>query len=154
MIITSREISKITEQIYIGSYASASALDHSNTEGITHVLNCTTDPHEGLKNLEVYQININDGFEISPEYIRFALTIMAKAIHNGGKILVHCHAGVSRSTSLVCAHFIQAGFSWDEAVSYVRLKRPQMFPHPNIERSIKNFFGNNVNATTTMLGEK
>jgi len=153
LIISVRELTKITDQIYIGTYSSAQMLDFTNRVGITHVLNCTPDEHAGLKGFNVRQLNINDGFEIPAEAIRFALVSIATAIHNHGRILVHCHAGVSRSVSIVCAHLMYAGFSWDEAVDFVRSRRPQAFPHPNIERSIKNFFGKNINSRTTMLGD-
>jgi hypothetical protein len=152
-ILRPNSMDKITDRIYIGTYSSAAALDYSNREGITDILNCTPDPHVGLADFQVNQINIRDGFEIPPELIRFALETIQRAIHNGGKILVHCHAGVSRSVSLVCAHLMYAGFSWDEAVHFVRSRRPQAFPHPAIERSIKQYFGNCINAKTTMLGE-
>jgi dual specificity MAP kinase phosphatase len=151
-IVTPREISKITDRIYIGTYHSATMLDFTNSAGITHVLNCTPDPHDGLSKFRVSQLNINDGYEIPFDTIQFALGFIDKAVRDG-KVLVHCHAGVSRSVSLVCAHLMRAGFSWDEALEFVRSKRPQAFPHPKIERSIKQFFGNTINAKTTMLGE-
>jgi predicted protein tyrosine phosphatase len=153
MTLISKELTKITDQIYIGTYHAAQMLDFTNRAGITHVLNCTPDSHQGLKDFNVRQLNINDGVEIPAESIRFALMTIASAIHNHGRILIHCQAGISRSVSIVCAHLMYAGFSWDEAVDFVRARRPQVFPHPNIERSIKHFFGRNVNARTTMLGE-
>jgi protein-tyrosine phosphatase len=153
LVVTSRELTQITDQIYIGTYHAAQMLDFTNRVGITHILNCTPDAHAGLKKFNVRQLNIMDGYETPAESIRFALMTIASAIHNHGRILVHCHAGISRSVSIVCAHFMYAGFSWDEAMDFVRSRRPQAFPHPNIERSIKHFFGKNINARTTMLGE-
>lgn len=150
-VITARSMNKITDQIYIGNYSSAEMLDYGNREGITHILNCTPSYHEGLESFNVKQININDGFAIPLESIRFAIESITEAVSSGGKILVHCHAGVSRSVSLVCAYLMYTGFSWDEALQFVRERRPQAFPHPLIARSIKQYFGKTINATTSLL---
>lgn len=150
---TIQPMDKIIDRIYVGNYSSATMLDYDNPEGITYILNCTPDAHRGLKKFQIRQLNINDGVEMSPEVIRFALEMISEAIHNGGKILVHCHAGISRSVSLVCAHLMYAGFSWDEAVEFVSSRRPQAFPNPHIARSIKHYFGNYINSRTTLLGK-
>lgn len=153
MIITkSQGMNKIIDRIYIGNYQSADMLNYRNPEGITHVLNCTPDAHRGLRDFDVRQLDIDDGFEIPVDIIRFAISTIADAIHAKGKILVHCHAGVSRSVSLVCAYLMSCGFSWDDALQFVRARRSQAFPHPNIERSIKHYFGNYINSKTTLLG--
>ena len=146
-----RDMNKITDQIYVGCYHAASMLDYSNREGITHILNCTPDPHQGLKDFTVNQLNIHDGYEIPAEIIGFAIKCISEAVKDGGKILVHCHAGISRSTSLVCAYLMSCGFSWDDAVALVKAHRPQVWPHPNVERSIKNYFGKTINPNTTLL---
>ena len=146
-----RLMDKITDRIFIGCYTAAQNLDFGNRHSITHVLNCTPDPHRGLSDLKVRQLNIHDGNEVTPENIRFAIDCIEEAVHNGGRILVHCHAGISRSTSMVLAFFMHNGFSWDEALEIVRRARPQAWPHPAIERSIKKFFGT-IDPSTTLLG--
>jgi predicted protein tyrosine phosphatase len=150
-VIEAHIMNKITDQIYVGSYAAAEMLSYRNSEGITHILNCTPDAHEDLTDFDVRQINIHDGFAIPPDSIRFAIESIAEAVHSGGKILVHCHAGVSRSVSLICAYLMYSGFSWDEALQFVRERRPQAFPHPMIARSIKHYFGRIISPKTTLL---
>lgn len=153
MILTAmiNPIDKITDRLYIGNYSSATMLDYGNREGITHILNCTPDAHQGLQNFEVCQIAVNDGHELPPDAIRTALRFIAQALHNNGKVLVHCHAGISRSASIVCAHLMKAGFSWDEALDLVRIHRPQVYPHPLVSLSIKKFFNQYLGPQTTML---
>lgn len=134
-------IDQIVDRIYIGNYEAAQSLDRRNPEGITHVLNCTPDPHVGLEKFTVKQLNINDGYEVELLDMWFAINTIAEAVKSGGKILVHCHAGISRSTSLVIAYFMTCGLSWDEALKTVRQSRVHAMPHPNIERSIKKNLG-------------
>jgi hypothetical protein len=144
-------VDKITDRIYIGCFQAATNLDFGNRNSITHVLNCTPDAHPGLKELRVNQLNVHDGHEMAFGDIRFAIDCIETALHNGGRILVHCHAGISRSTSMVIAFFMHNGFSWDEALEIVRKGRPQAWPHPAIERSVKKFFGT-IDPSTTLLG--
>ena len=153
MIITPNSgMSKITDRIFIGNYYSAEMLDYGNRNSITHVLNCTPHYHKGLKDLTVNQINIDDGFEIPAESVLFGIRMISEAVRSGGRILVHCHAGISRSPSMVAAYLMYNGFSWDEAVDFIRRRRPEIFPHPNIERSVKKALGTAITPLTTMLG--
>ena len=154
MIISTYGMNKITDRIYIGPYHSAQALENRNPEGITHVLNCTPHPHPGLKGFKVRQLNIDDGTEIASEHIFFAIKSISEAVHDGGKILVHCHAGISRSVSMVCAYLMYNGFSWDEALDIVRRGRPESFPHPLIKLSVKKALGQYISPATTMLGDR
>ena len=48
------------------------------------------------------RVNINNIFDISANFIR-------EAVDNGGRILIHCQAGMSRSVSLVCAYYLKFG---------------------------------------------
>lgn len=147
-----RELDKIVDRIYIGCYAAATMLDYSNRNGITHVLNCTPDAHEGLKKFKVSQLNINDGEEMPADRVHFAIRMIDEAVRSGGKILVHCHAGISRSTSLVCGYLMYCGMSWDEALWIVRSRRPQAYPHPKIELSVKEALGQVISPSSTLLG--
>jgi hypothetical protein len=154
MIITniSYGISPITDSIFLGPYHAAQNLQYRNEYGITHILNCTPDPLDGLPNIKVQQLNIHDGQWVDPDLVRFAVRVIDEAVKSGGKILVHCHAGISRSPSMVCAYFMYKGHSWDEALDFVRSKRPQVFPHPLIERSVKKTLGQRITPETTLLG--
>jgi protein-tyrosine phosphatase len=143
---------RILDRIYVGCYSSATNLDFRNPDGITHVLNCTRDPHPGLAKFQVRQINVDDGCEIPSELVMFAIKSIGEAVHSGGKILVHCHAGVSRSPGIVAAYLVYHGFSWDEAIEMIRWVRPYVMLHPNIKRSILQSLGQLITPDTTVLG--
>jgi protein-tyrosine phosphatase len=149
---TSRLISRITDRIYIGSYSGAQLLEYRNEYGITHILNCTPEAHEGLTEFKINQICVNDGSDMTTEQVWFGIKSIEHAIHSGGRILVHCQAGISRSPSFVCGYLMYQGFSWEEALDLVRWQRPQVFPHFKIERSIKKALGQVLDEKTTLLG--
>jgi protein-tyrosine phosphatase len=145
-------LDQITDRIFIGSYWAATALDYGNKNSITHVLNCTPTAHQGLKHLTVNQINIHDGQEIPAETVWFAIRTISEALHSGGKILVHCQAGISRSVGIVCGFLMYNGFSWNEALNFVQSSRPIAYPHPKIELSIKKALGQAITEKTTLFG--
>lgn len=55
-------------------------------------------------------------------------------------VLVHCWAGVSRSATIVITYLMKKyEFSFDEAHSFVKKKRRQIYPNPGFVRQMRNF---------------
>lgn len=151
LIIPGRLMNRIIDRIYIGSYSAAQNLEYRNEPLISHILNCTPDMHKDLKAFKIHQININDGYEIPFEEFWSAQKFLDEAIYEGGRILVHCHAGISRSTGIVAGYLMRHGFSWEEALELIRRNRPQVYPHANIERSVKKYVGQVIDEKTTLF---
>jgi protein-tyrosine phosphatase len=64
--------------------------------------------------------------------------IINKSILEGKNILIHCAAGVSRSPTLAIAYLmIDNKWSTEEAVDYVRKKRPEIDPNVGFIRQLK-----------------
>jgi predicted protein tyrosine phosphatase len=53
----------------------------------------------------------------------------AANLNDGDRLLVHCHAGKSRSPTMVIGILISAGLSATEAMSRVKALRPFVFPN-------------------------
>jgi hypothetical protein len=59
---------------------------------------------------------------------------------HGWNVLVHCAAGVSRSSLVSCACLMQArGLSAAEALVWVKARRPQANPNPNFLRALAEY---------------
>ncbi|CAD8114761.1 unnamed protein product [Paramecium sonneborni] len=55
-------------------------------------------------------------------------------------VLVHCYAGISRSSSLIIAYLIKyAGFSLKEAITKLKSQRPQVDPNDGFMEQLKQF---------------
>ena len=63
-----------------------------------------------------------------------------QAIGKGGRVLVHCFAGVSRSAAVVIAYLMQEhGLSVHSAYSLVRSKRPYIKPNEGFHDQLIQF---------------
>lgn len=69
-----------------------------------------------------------------------AIVFLHSAISNGGTVLVHCFAGVSRSASIVIAYLMHdMGMPMLEAMSFTRRRRPIIFPNFGFQRQLMDF---------------
>nr|XP_057927007.1 dual specificity protein phosphatase 26-like [Doryrhamphus excisus] len=99
--------------IYIGDQHSAENQNDLFKHGITHILNAAHSERRGCP--EIYQglqitymgIEAHDscGFDMSVNF-EAAANFIHRALNKGGKVLVHCHVGVSRSATLVLAYLM------------------------------------------------
>jgi len=67
---------------------------------------------------------------------------IAEAKKSGGKCLVHCRMGISRSAATVCAYLMkEKDFSKAEAIDYVKARRPIICPNPGFQRQLVEYEG-------------
>lgn len=62
---------------------------------------------------------------------------MRKARKN---VLVHCHAGVSRSAAIVCAYLMKkSSWSLQQALSHMKQRRNRVKPNENFVRILQQY---------------
>ncbi|EGN92577.1 hypothetical protein SERLA73DRAFT_65520 [Serpula lacrymans var. lacrymans S7.3] len=90
-------------KIYIGNLSAALSLEWRSKLGISHVLSvCPEYSSTGPKHLTIC---VQDSeYEDLLIHLPQACQFIQSALDEGGKILVHCVMGVSRSTTVVCAY--------------------------------------------------
>ena len=121
--------------IYLGSIASAQDLSQLRAARITHVVDLTVHGfdaaktrHNGIKYLHV---NVKDqpGAELSPHF-RKASEFIHAAHAGGGRVLVHCLHGKSRSSAVVIAYLlINHAMSLADAYALCKRRRHQVAPN-------------------------
>ncbi|KAK8363344.1 hypothetical protein V6Z11_A03G158600 [Gossypium hirsutum] len=122
-----KECSRIADHIYLGSDAVAKNREILAKNGITHVLNCVgfVCP-EYFKNDLVYKtlwLQDNPSEDIT-SILYDVFDYFEDVREQGGRVLVHCCQGVSRSTSLVIAYLMWREVqSFDDAFQYVKTAR-------------------------------
>jgi protein-tyrosine phosphatase len=111
----------ITEQIAIGNYKDA----------------CTPPPHidsilclkEGCgcwsnEEIDVLSTPLRDGPGNDPHLVGKAVRFIDETVRSGGRILIHCHAGRSRSVAIAARYLIVSrGITGEQALELISKKR-------------------------------
>ncbi|XP_068232661.1 dual specificity phosphatase 29-like [Palaemon carinicauda] len=133
--------------LYIGDIGAAKDKAYLQKVGITHVLNtaqgnkfATVDTDEeyykdagikylGMRLLDVPTANISQFFTAGANFIEDALS-------SGGKVLVHCFMGISRSATIACAFLmLKRDMCALEALTTLRKNRA-IFPNEGFLRQL------------------
>ena len=109
--------------------------------GITHVVNCaegndyfqinTYADYYANYSIKYLGINILDipTFRVSIHFTEVA-DFIERAIESGGRVLVHCFRGFSRSATMVVAYLmIKKSMMLPEALKIVKKRRPSVKPN-------------------------
>jgi len=123
---------EIVPNLYLGDVYAAHNTRELKKRNITHIVTCTVGvappfpenfEYMHLKILDCAGEKINEHFQETSEFITAAMS-------SGGKVLVHCIRGVSRSATIVCAYLMTSrNFNPQEAVAAVRERRPIARPN-------------------------
>lgn len=125
------QISQITEGVFL-SGARAVRPARIAEMGLTCVVNATTElPNAPLEGVRVVAVRVPD--EPSADlasHLVDAADLIHEEVSRGGRVLVHCVAGVSRSPALVLAYLVRhCGMALREAFLHVRAARPSARPN-------------------------
>lgn len=121
----------ITDTIAIGNFLDAQ--DHAALQeaGIRSIL-CLNGLLSGLQpdDLGVEAMtcfNFTDGSGNDPQLFDRAVKTVGQYAQQNPKLLVHCHAGKSRSVMVVASHLVRQ-HQWDlrEALEFIQAKRPEI----------------------------
>lgn len=122
-----KECSRIADHIYLGSDAVAKNREILRKNGITHVLNCVgfVCPEYFKHDLVYKTLWLQDSpSEDITSILYDVFDYFEEVREQGGRVLVHCCQGVSRSTSLVIAYLMwREGQSFEDAFQYVKAAR-------------------------------
>ena len=121
------------------AYAPASSL---RSHGITHIINVTQTLR--CKHSEDFTYLVF-GIADSPDTDLFAsrhmdriFKLFEEARIAGGRVLVHCYQGRSRSVSVVIAYLIKAqGYQYESALALVRSVRAAAQPNHGFEQQLR-----------------
>ncbi|XP_028518181.1 dual specificity protein phosphatase 10 isoform X2 [Exaiptasia diaphana] len=100
------------------------------------------------KDIHYKQIKINDSYqEDIGQYFEEAVRFIDEARANGTRVLVHCHAGVSRSATVTVAYVMKhLGLSLNDAYKFVKEKRPEISPNLNFMGHLLKYEKNKKNT--------
>lgn len=111
---------RITDAIFQNGYITEKEAPVLRALGVTHVLNLDM-PYGSTKiempsELEVTEILLHDMAPMSNDDARRVVAVFQRALRlKGGKIYVHCNAGLSRSPTAVWLYLLSTG--WDQGMA-------------------------------------
>jgi len=125
--------------LYLGSVASAqewAELERFQIRHIVCMVNMFELPFVGKVTYKTIQI---DDIEIADikQYFETINQFITSVKNAGGRVLVHCAAGVSRSASAVLAYLMNSQrMTYSQAKEYVMHRRPCICPNDGFERQL------------------
>ncbi|KAL4233140.1 Dual specificity protein phosphatase 14 [Mactra antiquata] len=144
------QIAQINDHLFLSS-AGAIKQERVRTLGISHIVNVTMEiPNLKLPNLESIQIHVEDSPSARLGIYFDRCSDKIHQVHkSGGKVLVHCVAGVSRSASLCIAYLMKYHrMPLDQAYYHVKKRRPVIHPNVGFWRQLieyeRRLFGRNT----------
>ncbi|KAJ1883485.1 tyrosine protein phosphatase yvh1 [Coemansia sp. RSA 1722] len=123
---------EIIDGLYVGSSMAETDKEKLDSCRITHILTVASHyPPTHPDNFVYKSISIDDLPEENIiQYFPECNAFISDALSSGGRILVHCMAGQSRSAAVTVAYIMQKdGIGSEEALRLVREKRPQIYPN-------------------------
>jgi len=136
--------SKIFDFLYLGSEWNASNLEELKSNGVTHILNVTREidnffpavfKYLNIREYDVEETDLLQYWDITFRFIRDCIQV-------GGKCLVHCKMGISRSASTVMS-FAMKYFSWnlEKAMTHTKERRSIVNPNPAFRQQLVTYEG-------------
>eukprot|EP00347_Sterkiella_histriomuscorum_P020729 403336701 len=123
MFVMYTDVDHITENIYLGNVNAANNLNQLKRLNFSYKV---------IEVLDSPAVNLHRYFDDAVEFI--------KQGNNNGKVFVHCHAGISRSSSCVIAFLMkEKGQSYQSALYQVRLKRPIVCPNVGFQKQLMDY---------------
>lgn len=138
------QISEITSTLYLTSAYGVSNPTALRAKGITCIINISLSfqtPTPKLRDIDFVRIAVDD---IPTAQIGVYFDRIADKIHSvkrsGGKTVVHCYAGRSRSASSVMAYLMKyEHMTLKQAHSFVKSRRPVIRPNPGFWKQLITF---------------
>jgi protein-tyrosine phosphatase len=125
----------------IGSVGAAYNLSELQSAGITHVVCAAASPRirfpTHFKYLKLEGLRDRPTQDLTPHFEK-AFEFIDDVCASGGRVLVHCFKGVSRSAAVVCAYLIvRKNLTLAEALDLVRAARRSVAPNQGFLRQLR-----------------
>ncbi|KAI7936887.1 hypothetical protein MJO28_015786 [Puccinia striiformis f. sp. tritici] len=131
--IVEERMQQVLPKLFIGDLTAAQTLkilQDSQIRNVVSVIKHSYPQHPGFNHLNV-PVDDTERTNICEWFDSVAIWIQARLDDpNGYGVLIHCVAGVSRSTTLLAAYLMKAyRLTTDEAIGFIGSKRPQVQPN-------------------------
>jgi dual specificity MAP kinase phosphatase len=118
---------RVTPKVYLGGFFWKRKIPRLKKWGITAVVNMrTSKPLAGIKTLH---LPTRDHHAPTLKDLEKGAAFIQDEVDRGGKVYVHCKAGIGRGPTMVIAYLITTGYELTEAIELI--KKVRIFIRPN-----------------------
>jgi protein-tyrosine phosphatase len=134
------DVSRVTDQIYIGGWVSAREWQQLKELGVSINISLQKEVLDSFKDLEGFLwLPVEDGTPPDLDQLILGAKFIDAAVEAGKKIYVHCHGGIGRAPVLCAAYLIYKGKKVEEALKMVIAARPAAGPNSSQRRALEDF---------------
>jgi protein-tyrosine phosphatase len=122
-----RRLTQITGNVYLGGQIGLKGWRLLQNWGVGALVNLRVewdDRRSGIDTPFYLWLPTIDGTPSTVEQLARGVAFMHEQIRAGRGVYVHCAAGFGRAPTQVVAYLISCGLSIDEAISFVKVRRP------------------------------
>ena len=138
-----QDISKITENIYVGNLSTSTNKELLKKNGITHIICIMSQPTNYFpKDFKYLNMHAYDIPEFDLTYLfPVSNTFIDNAVKENGKIYIHCMCGASRSVSLVLSYLMwkYPDISLEDHLADIISKRDKARPNVGFLNQLRQF---------------
>ena len=128
----------IPSKLYLSDITAALDISVIKYFSITHIVNATNGAAPNtFPDILYHNVDIEDTEEADiSSHLTESHAFISSALAGGGCVLVHCMAGVSRSSSITIHHIMMAGYSLRDAVKMLKTARPVVQPNTAFAKAL------------------
>ena len=123
--------SRVAPALYVGPQYRSRGKRTLARAGITHIVNMRSEFDDAAHGLTLQDaadrychLPTPDDRAPSPAHLAQGAAFIRDAIRGGGKVYIHCSAGVGRAPTMAAAYLIEQGCDMDAALDLIRKARP------------------------------
>ncbi|KAK6982643.1 dual specificity protein phosphatase 22-like isoform X2 [Biomphalaria glabrata] len=134
-------MNKILPGLYIGNFRDAKDNKQLNDNNITHIVAVHDNAKKIVEDKEYLCILASDSPDQDlTKYFPQVIKFIHKARLEGGSVLVHCLAGVSRSVTLTAAYIMTVtDLGWRDSLNAIRGARSVANPNFGFQKQLQNY---------------
>lgn len=122
-------MNNVLPNLYLGDIEASQDLESLAEHKINSIVSILAQKEFLVPTTHHLLITLNDGEAFSPENLEKGVTFIKNALKNNEGILVHCMAGISRSTTLISAYLMkELHYTPYEAIKFLQEKREIIDP--------------------------
>lgn len=132
------ELNEVIKNLYITNYYTANNEELLKSYNIKNVVSLY--PNLLSQDFNQLYIEIDDVISANIEqYFQKSYDFIDKALENGERVVVHCHMGISRSSSIVIYYLMKKfGIPYEKAYNFLKTKRYIIQPNLGFVKQLLN----------------